>query len=165
MSTGERGPRRRGGRRRDPGGRWRTLVETIEGHPALPGALDRPALLDLFTPPRPRSYSISSYLHADELRAAEAAGAVSLRPAFSAVAAAGTGFVQHRIAAEADEVWGPLESGARVYVCGDGSRTAPGVRSAFRTLHADRVPGGDPLRWLDRLIADGRYVEDVYAAG
>ncbi|MGW4673731.1 cytochrome P450 [Streptomyces sp. NPDC004324] len=250
----------------------RTLVETIEAHPALRGALDWPALLDLFTPLRPRSYSVSSspvtdpahadlmvslleaparsgggtytgvgsgylntvrpgetvlarvqpcreafridhsapavmiaagtglapfraavadrlarcaagdrlppalcyfgcdapdadYLHADELRAAEAAGAVSLRPAFSAVAAAGTGFVQHRIAAEADEVWDLLESGARVYVCGDGARMAPGVRSAFRTLHADRVPGGDPRRWLDGLIADGRYVEDVYAAG
>jgi cytochrome P450 / NADPH-cytochrome P450 reductase len=76
--------------------------------------------------------------------------------------------VQHRIAAEADEVWALLRSGARVYVCGDGSRMAPGVRDAFRTLYRDRTPGADETaaeEWLDELIVDGRYVEDVYAAG
>ncbi|MFC9842386.1 cytochrome P450 [Streptomyces sp. NPDC060223] len=107
----------------------------------------------------------ADFLHAEELRAAEAAGAVSLRPAFSAAPVDGVTFVQHRIAAEADEVWDLLDTGARVYVCGDGSRMAPGVREAFRTLHADRNPGGDPEQWLNDLIASGRYVEDVYAAG
>ncbi|MEU6308306.1 cytochrome P450, partial [Streptomyces chartreusis] len=70
----------------------------------------------------------ADFLHADELYAAESAGAVSLRPAFST---AGT-FVQHRIAAEADDVWELLGAGARVYVCGDGARMAPGGREAFR---------------------------------
>ncbi|MFD4601394.1 bifunctional cytochrome P450/NADPH--P450 reductase [Streptomyces sp. NPDC058464] len=245
----------------------RTLVEIIEDHPALRGALDWPHLLDLLTPLKPRHYSISSspatdprhadlmislleaparsgkgtyrgtgsghltalrpgdtvharvqpcreafridgtapvvmiaagtglapfrgavadrraalaagtelppalcyfgcdaadadYLHAEELRAAEKAGAVSLRPAFSA---AGT-FVQHRIAAEADEVWELLTAGARVYVCGDGARMAPGVREAFRTMFRDRMPEGNPDEWLNSLVADGRFVEDVYAA-
>ncbi|MDC2954386.1 cytochrome P450 [Streptomyces gilvifuscus] len=249
----------------------RTLVEVIEDHPALRGALDWPTLLELLTPLRPRHYSISSspavspahadlmvsvleaparsgngvyrgtgsghlaslepgdtvyarvqpcreafridastpvimiaagtglapfrgavadranalasgarlapalcyfgcdapdadFLHAEELRAAETAGAVSLRPAFSS---AGT-FVQHRVAAEAAEVWELLGAGARVYVCGDGSKMAPGVREAFRTLYRRHVPGADDaaaVTWLDALIADGRYVEDVYAAG
>ncbi|MFI9758799.1 cytochrome P450 [Streptomyces sp. NPDC051963] len=106
----------------------------------------------------------ADFLHAEELRAAEAAGAVALRPAFST---AGT-FVQHRIAAEAGEVWELLSAGARVYVCGDGSRMAPGVRDAFRTLYRERTPDADAAtaeRWLDGLIADGRYIEDVYAAG
>ncbi|MFE7271515.1 cytochrome P450 [Streptomyces sp. NPDC057623] len=253
----------------------RTLVEVIEDHPALRGALDWPRLLEILTPLRPRHYSISSspavdpghadlmislleaparsgkgvyrgtgsghltdlepgdtvyarvqpcrevfridagtpvvmvaagtglapfrgaiadrtaaradgaelapalcyfgcdapdadFLHAGELRAAEAAGAVSLRPAFSAAPSGGVTFVQHRIAAEADEVWELLDAGARVYVCGDGSRMAPGVREAFRTLYRERTPGADDTaagQWLDALIADGRYVEDVYAAG
>ncbi|MFD8653187.1 MULTISPECIES: cytochrome P450 [Streptomyces] len=253
----------------------RTLVEVFEAHPALRGALDWPALLDLLTPLRPRHYSVSSspatdpghadlmvslleaparsglgtytgvgsghlhtvkpgdtvlarvqpcreafrvddsapvvmvaagtglapfrgaiadrrarltsgaelppalcyfgcdapdadYLHAEELHAAEAAGAVSLRPAFSAAPVDGVTFVQHRIAAEADEVWELLRAGARVYVCGDGSRMAPGVREAFRTLYRDRTPDADEAtaeRWLNELIANGRYVEDVYAAG
>ena len=107
----------------------------------------------------------ADFLHADELRAAETAGAVSLRPAFSAAPVDGAAFVQHRIAAEADEVWALLDAGARVYVCGDGSRMAPGVREAFRTVHAERNAGADSGQWLDDLIASGRYVEDVYAAG
>ncbi|MBY8339292.1 cytochrome P450 [Streptomyces spinosirectus] len=252
----------------------RTLVEVIEDHPALRGALDWQQLLEILTPLRPRHYSISSspavdpghadlmvslleaparsgkgvyrgtgsghlaglapgdtvyarvqpcreafridahdastpvimiaagtglapfrgavadrtaalatgarlapalcyfgcdaadadLLHAEELGAAQAAGAVSLRPAFSTE---GT-FVQHRVAAEGDEVWELLGAGARVFVCGDGSRMAPGVRDAFRTLYRDRTPGTDTAAadaWLDALIADGRYVEDVYAAG
>ncbi|MFJ9373470.1 cytochrome P450 [Streptomyces sp. NPDC101455] len=107
-------------------------------------------------------------LHADELRAAERAGAVSLRPAFSAAPEGGVTFVQHRVAAEADDVWALPDAGARVFVCGDGSRMAPGVREAFRTLYRDRTPGADGAaaeRWLNALMADGRYVEDVYAAG
>lgn len=110
----------------------------------------------------------ADYLHADELRAAEAVGAVSLRPAFSAAPENGALFVQHRIAAEADEIWDLLNSGARVYVCGDGARMAPGVREAFRTLYRERSNGGDEAaaeRWLNSLVAEGRYVEDVYAAG
>jgi cytochrome P450/NADPH-cytochrome P450 reductase len=255
----------------------RTLVEILEDHPALRGALDWPRLLDLLTPLRPRHYSISSspaadpghvdlmvslleaparsgrgvyrgtgsghlaavapgdtvyarvqpcreafridatadepvvmvaagtglapfrgvvadraaavasgarlapalcyfgcdapgadFLHAGELRAAEAAGAVSLRPAFSEEPEGEVRFVQHRIAAEAEEVWALLDAGARVYVCGDGSRMAPGVREAFRTLFRKHTPDADETaagQWLDGLIADGRYVEDVYAAG
>ncbi|MWA09542.1 bifunctional cytochrome P450/NADPH--P450 reductase [Streptomyces sp. BA2] len=108
------------------------------------------------------------FLYAGELRAAESAGAVSLRPAFSASPVDGVAFVQHRIAAEADEVWALLAAGARIYVCGDGSRMAPGVRDALRTLHRDRTPGAtaaDSEQWLAELTAEGRYVEDVYAAG
>lgn len=107
----------------------------------------------------------ADYLHAEELRAAESAGAVSLRPAFSAAPVAGARFVQHRVTAEADELWRLLETGARVYVCGDGSRMAPGVRDAFRALYSERNPDGDAEQWLNALVADGRYVEDVYAAG
>ncbi|WDM10644.1 cytochrome P450 [Streptomyces lavenduligriseus] len=110
----------------------------------------------------------ADFLHADELRAAERAGAIALRPAFSAAPVNGAAFVQHRIAAEADEVWRLLGAGARVYVCGDGARMAPGVREAFRTLYREHTPDADAAqaeRWLDALVADGRYVEDVYAAG
>ncbi|MFI9255004.1 cytochrome P450 [Streptomyces sp. NPDC053069] len=110
----------------------------------------------------------ADFLHAGELRDAEAAGAVSLRPAFSAAPENGAAFVQHRIAAEAGEIWELLNAGARVYVCGDGARMAPGVREAFRTLYREHAPGTDSAdagQWLDSLIAEGRYVEDVYAAG
>lgn len=107
------------------------------------------------------------FLHAAEFAAAEAAGAVSVRPVFSARPEHGHRFVQHRIAAEGAEVWELLQAGARVYVCGDGSRMAPGVRDAFRALHGTRT-GASPQEseaWLRELTASGRYIEDVYAAG
>ncbi|MET7289380.1 cytochrome P450 [Streptomyces sp. NPDC005573] len=109
----------------------------------------------------------ADYLHGEELRAAELAGAVRMRPAFSEAPVDGHLFVQHRIAAEADEVWTLLGDGAKVYVCGDGGRMAPGVRDAFRTLYAERTPGADTAdatAWLDSLVAEGRYIEDVYTA-
>ncbi|MEU6390933.1 cytochrome P450 [Streptomyces sp. NPDC046939] len=105
------------------------------------------------------------FLHADELRAADAAGALSLRPVFSEAPVDGHAFVQHRIAAEGDELWELLDAGARVYVCGDGARMAPGVRAAFRELYLRHVPGADATaagEWLAGLVAAGRYVEDVY---
>ncbi|MFI0215007.1 cytochrome P450 [Streptomyces lydicus] len=240
----------------------RTLIELIEAHPALRGALTWPTILDLLPPLRTRHYSVSSspatdarhadlmvsllpggtgstylhtlrpgdtvlarvqpcreafridpadgtpvilvaagtglapfrgavadrvaagrraparlyfgcddpagdFLHAEEFAAAESAGAVSVRPVFSARPENGHRFVQHRIAAEAAEVWELLQAGARVYVCGDGSRMAPGVRAAFRDLHAAHT-GASPQEseaWLRELTASGRYIEDVYAAG
>ncbi|MGR3931971.1 cytochrome P450 [Streptomyces sp. BRA346] len=108
----------------------------------------------------------ADYLHGEELRAAEAVGAVSMRPAFSRAPVDGHRFVQHRIAADAAEIWRLLAEGAAVYVCGDGARMAPGVREAFRSVYAAHTPGADDAaaqRWLDALMAEGRYVEDVYA--
>ncbi|MEV7188080.1 cytochrome P450 [Kitasatospora sp. NPDC093102] len=108
----------------------------------------------------------ADYLHRGELEAAEQAGAVSLRPAFSERPQHGRRYVQDRITAEGAEVWELLDAGAEVYVCGDGARMAPGVRAAFRALYRERTPGADEQRsqaWLQGLIEAGRYVEDVYA--
>ncbi|MFI9723464.1 bifunctional cytochrome P450/NADPH--P450 reductase [Streptomyces sp. NPDC052396] len=107
----------------------------------------------------------ADYLHAAELRAAQDAGAISLRPAFSQHPGPGGPFVQHRMAAEGAELWSLLEAGASVYVCGDGARMAPGVRAALRDLYAHRT-GATALaadEWLRQLTDEGRYVEDVYA--
>lgn len=41
-------------------------------------------------------------------------------------------------------------------------------REAFRTLFRDRTPGAyaaAAVERIDELVADGRYVEDMYAAG
>ncbi|GGU44612.1 cytochrome P450 [Streptomyces daghestanicus] len=102
------------------------------------------------------------YLHRAELEAADAARAVSMRPTFSLHPENGHRYVQHRIAAEAEEVWTLLENGGRVYVCGDGEGMAPGVRAAFADL-CHRFTGEDGEIRLQRLMEEGRYVEDVYA--
>ncbi|MFF1377413.1 cytochrome P450 [Streptomyces sp. NPDC058308] len=107
------------------------------------------------------------YLHRAELTDAERAGAVSMRPTYSGAPESGLRFVQHRIEAEAEEVWGLLEAGARVYVCGDGARMAPGVREAFQRLCAKHTGGGSAAAeaWWRELVTAGRYVEDVYVGG
>ncbi|MFJ9844073.1 bifunctional cytochrome P450/NADPH--P450 reductase [Kitasatospora sp. NPDC101155] len=108
----------------------------------------------------------ADYLHRAELEAAQRTGAVSMRPAFSERPVDGQRFVQDRIAVEAAEVWELLAAGAKVYVCGDGARMAPGVRDAFRALYRQRTPGADEQQardWLQGLVEGGRYVEDVYA--
>ncbi|WP_369360133.1 cytochrome P450 [Streptomyces sp. cg2] len=107
------------------------------------------------------------FLHAAEFAAAERAGAIAVHPVFSARPERGHRFVQHRIEAEAAEVWELLRAGARVLVCGDGSRMAPGVRDAFRAVHRAATGASAPESeaWLRELTAAGRYIEDVYAAG
>ncbi|WP_327135158.1 cytochrome P450 [Streptomyces sp. NBC_01343] len=107
------------------------------------------------------------YLHRAELEDAERHGAVSMRPAFSLAPEGEVRFVQHRIEAEGEEVWRLTEAGARIHVCGDGSRMAPGVREAFRRLYV-RYGGKDgstASEWLQGLVGNGRYVEDVYVGG
>ena len=105
------------------------------------------------------------YLHREEFAAAEAAGAVSMRPTFSYVPEDGARFVQDRIAKESDEVWAALEAGGRVYICGDGRRMAPAVREAFMAVYRKYTGADDEeaTAWLAALIESGTYVEDVWA--
>lgn len=106
------------------------------------------------------------YLHADELAAAEAQGAVSMRPTFSLNPENGWTYVQDRIADEGDELWRLLTGGAKVYVCGDATRLAPGVRQAFKDLMIQQTLGSadDAEAWWKNLVADNRYVEDVFTS-
>jgi cytochrome P450 / NADPH-cytochrome P450 reductase len=105
------------------------------------------------------------YLHRAELEAARAAGAVDLRPAFSRAPEHDCRFVQHRMLREGPELWGLLEAGARVLVCGDARGLAPGVRATMLQIHQDATGGeaGDSEEWFTQLQRDRRYVEDVYA--
>ncbi|MFC9626942.1 cytochrome P450 [Streptomyces sp. NPDC056930] len=104
------------------------------------------------------------YLHRTELEAAETAGTVSLRPVFSQAPENSDRFVQHRIQREADEIWALLEAGAHVRVCGDGRTMAPAVRDTFRRIYRDHVMDDEQSAesWLSTLMAEDRYVEDVW---
>ncbi|CAM5625487.1 Bifunctional cytochrome P450/NADPH--P450 reductase OS=Streptomyces alboniger OX=132473 GN=CP975_32150 PE=3 SV=1 [Streptomyces alboniger] len=149
------------------------MVSAGTGLAPFRGAIaDRLALLRAGTRPAPAlcyfgcDHPDVDYLHRAELEDAERAGAVSLRPTYSRAPEGELLFVQHRIEAEAEEVRRLLDAGARVYVCGDGSRLAPGVREAFQRLYA-KSAGCDSATaeaWLRDLVAEGRYVEDVYAS-
>jgi cytochrome P450/NADPH-cytochrome P450 reductase len=69
------------------------------------------------------------------------------------------------VRAASDAVWQALEEGAYIYICGDGRRMAPAVRDAFAELYRDQTGAGeaDAQQWLEKLEADERYQQDVFA--
>ncbi len=92
-------------------------------------------------------------------------GLVELHPAFSSLAGHPHRFVQHALAAAGDTVWELLETGGHLYLCGDGLRMAPAVRSALLELHLEQTGGTEAQAeaWLATLRETGRYAEDVFA--
>ena len=106
------------------------------------------------------------YLYADELKAFEASGVTELHTAFSRAEAPKT-YVQNLVAAQKDLVWRMIESGAIVYVCGDGGKMEPDVKAELVAIHRERT-GADAeagLRWIEDLGTKNRYVLDVWAGG
>jgi cytochrome P450/NADPH-cytochrome P450 reductase len=106
------------------------------------------------------------FLYADELKAFEAGGITELHTAFSRAQAPKT-YVQNLVAAQKERVWSLIESGAIIYVCGDGGKMEPDVKAALVAIYRERN-GADAdagLRWIDDLGAKNRYVLDVWAGG
>jgi cytochrome P450/NADPH-cytochrome P450 reductase len=103
-------------------------------------------------------------LYADELAAFDKAGVATLFPAYSRVPGYAYRYVQHALEAAADDVWAAMQQDAVVYVCGNASTMAPGVRAAlvavFRAKTGAGVADGDA--WLAGLRASNRYLEDIW---
>ncbi len=76
-------------------------------------------------------------LYRDELSVWQAQGAVEVQRAFSQAPAGEIRYVQQRLWQERRRVIELLERGAIVYVCGDGQRMAPAVRTTFVTILAE----------------------------
>jgi cytochrome P450/NADPH-cytochrome P450 reductase len=100
------------------------------------------------------------FIYAEELKRWAERGVVQLHTAFSRAGDRKV-YVQDRIREQADEVWQLLQEGAIVYVCGDGSRMEPDVRRALSDIA--REHGQDGSAWLDGMLAEKRYVLDVWA--
>ncbi len=95
------------------------------------------------------------YLYREELEQFAADGIVELHVAFSRVGPEKM-YVQQRIVEQADAVWSMLEAGGVMYVCGDGSRMEPGVRTVLGGIHRLRT-GGDAASanaWIDALACE-----------
>ena len=103
-------------------------------------------------------------LYADELKAFEAEGVATLIPAFSRVKDYPHRYVQHALEASADQVWAAMQEDAVVFVCGNASTMAPGVRAALVAVFRAKTGAGaaDGEAWLAGLRAAGRYLEDIW---
>jgi cytochrome P450 / NADPH-cytochrome P450 reductase len=103
-------------------------------------------------------------LYADELRGYEEAGIVRVENAFSRATETRCRYVQDAMLDCADEVWDLLQHDAAVFVCGNASTIAPGIRSALTTIFQDKTSTGpaDAQAWLTGLRAADRFVEDIW---
>jgi sulfite reductase (NADPH) flavoprotein alpha-component len=73
-------------------------------------------------------------------------------------------YVQHRLREHGRELYGWLEDGAHLYVCGDATRMARDVEAALLDVIATHA-GKDPdasRDYLSALQQQGRYARDVY---
>lgn len=106
------------------------------------------------------------YLYRDELEGYASSGAVDLHVAFSRKEKKKT-YVQDLLREQRDTVWGLIENGAVIYVCGDGSRMEPDVRRTLSLIYSEENDTGAEAgeAWLGKMIADDRYVLDVWVSG
>ena len=87
--------------------------------------------------------------------------------AFSALAGHPWRFVQNALWDEQERVWAAIEAGAHIFVCGDGKFMAPAVRDTLIRIAAQQT-GGDHdsgSDWLERMIEEGRFHQDVFGFG
>jgi cytochrome P450 / NADPH-cytochrome P450 reductase len=75
-------------------------------------------------------------------------------------------YVQDRIHEHADRVWELMQEGAVVFVCGDATRIAPAVRSAFGEIYREKTGCSESQQddWMNDLTARQRYLADVWAS-
>ena len=103
-------------------------------------------------------------LYADELKAYEADGVATLITACSRIKGYPHRYVQHALEASADQVWEAMQHDAVVFVCGNASTMAPGVRAALISVFRAKTGAGeaDGEAWLAGLRASNRYLEDIW---
>lgn len=105
------------------------------------------------------------YLYREEFEQAEREGLVTLHTAFSRIDGADKCYVQHLMRRDGALLLSLLEEGARMYICGDGSRMAPEVEQTLMLSYREKhgVSAEEAAAWLSRLEASGQYVKDVWA--
>ncbi|HVF92928.1 MAG TPA: cytochrome P450 [Sphingomonas sp.] len=103
----------------------------------------------------------------DEMERWQADGTIALFLAFSAVESHPWKFVQDALWAEQEKVWAAIQSGAQIYLCGDGRFMAPAVRDTLIRIWMQQA-GGEHAQgsvWLNEMIEQGRFHQDVFGFG
>jgi len=105
------------------------------------------------------------FLYREELARWQAAGVVTVLPAFFHQPDGEVCFVQHRLAREGNRVRELMDRGATFYVCGDGRHMAPAVRASLARLFQEqnRCSVEEAQELVAALEREGRYVADVFA--
>lgn len=106
------------------------------------------------------------YIYRQDVEAYAAQGVVELPTAFSRLDPDRKVYVQDRITEQKAAVWELLEAGGIFFVCGDAAKMEPDVRAALKRIYQEQRGADEAAAqsWLEKLIADQRYVVDVWAA-
>ena len=103
------------------------------------------------------------FLYREELQNMEREGKLTLRVAFSREQREKI-YVQHLILQDASFLWGLIQEGAHIYVCGDAKHMAKDVHTALLTIFQQQ--GGLTADVADKLMASleggHRYQRDVW---
>lgn len=107
------------------------------------------------------------WLRRAEMECWAADGVIDLHLAFSQVAGHPHRFVQDALWDARDALWDAVAKGGQIFLCGDGRYMAPAVRGTLIRIHADKAGGGfdEGSTWLEGLIEDGVYHQDVFGFG
>jgi len=103
----------------------------------------------------------SDYIYRNELEAWEKEGCLKLFVAFSRKQGTPKTYVQDIISQEAALVAEHARRGGYIYICGDASKMAPDVKATFARVLTEAGLGDD---CVEKMMAEGRYCEDVWAA-
>lgn len=109
----------------------------------------------------------SDFIHESYLRQCEQAGVLTTLDACFSRDQKNKVYVQHRLAARAAEVWGLLERGANIYICGDAKHMAKDVEAALLEAVFQKAGGlneAAALQMLGDLVKRDRYHKDVWSA-
>lgn len=105
------------------------------------------------------------YIYREDLEGYAQDGITDLHVAFSRQDKKKT-YVQDLIRDNRDAVWDLIGKGARIYVCGDGSRMEPDVRRALSLIYSEEKDVGADAAdaWMDQMSTEGRYNLDVWVS-
>ncbi|MFC6010448.1 molybdopterin-dependent oxidoreductase [Nocardia lasii] len=109
-------------------------------------------------------HEATDFYYRDELAELECHGVLSrLDVAFSRDQRAKI-YVQDRMREHGAHLWNWLRDGAHFYVCGDAARMAKDVDAALREIvsHHGAMSEEEADAYVKKLVADKRYVRDVY---
>jgi cytochrome P450 / NADPH-cytochrome P450 reductase len=106
----------------------------------------------------------SDLLYAQELRDYQQRGLVHVENAFSRATNTRCRYVQDAMLDWPDRIWELLQHDAAVFVCGNATTVAPGVRTALTQIFRDKTSAGDAdaQAWLAGLQTTDRFVEDIW---
>ena len=103
------------------------------------------------------------FIYQKELEGFEKEGLVEVLTAFSRQQEQKI-YVQDQILNHQEKVWQMLEEGSLIYVCGDASGMAKGVREVFIKVcqSQSKTTQEEAEKWLEDLVKNNRYLEDIW---